>query len=160
MRVFLKFKHWQFFLIWFFLGILFAATSDSSFWFLTFAVYDFVFVGWLYSIGKVTNAINGENQIINYREDSWAILYYISLIPFGYFGHSVQPNNGFFMFGAVVLESIAGFKLVNFSAKAISQNEKRKTLTFGDYITEFLLILFIPIGIWKIQPKMNRLIKN
>ena len=160
MRVFLKFKHWQLFIILVSLGILSAVTSDSSFWFLTFALYDFALVGWIYSIGKVTNAINGENQIINYREDLWAILFYISLIPFGYFAHSVQPNNVFFMIGAVVLESIAGIKLVNFSAKAMSQNEKRRTLTFGDYMSEFLLILFIPIGIWKIQPKMNRLIKN
>lgn len=87
MRLFCRFKHWQLFLIWIISGTLFIATIETPFWVLTLALYDFVLVGWIYSIGKVTNKLNGKYRIENYHEDLWFVLFFISIITLGYFSH-------------------------------------------------------------------------
>jgi len=160
MKVFLTLKHWQLFLILYITAILFAVTIDSSYWILTFLLYDFTLVGWIYSIGKIANNMNSKNKIENYHENLWFILFYISFIPFGYFSHSKIPSNGLLMFASTLFGGFSAFKLINFSAKAVKQNEINKELKFTDYLNEFLLIACIPIGIWIIQPKMNKIIKN
>ena len=160
MTIFLKLKHWQIFLIWIISGVLFAATLFTQIWILTLAIYAFGFVGWIYSVGKVTNDLNKKNKIENYHEDLWFILFLFSVLPFGYFSHTTTPENGFLMFGALLFESIPAIKLVNFSARAITQYERNKKLKFRDYANEFLLILFLPISIWQIQPRMNKIIKE
>lgn len=160
MRQFCRFKHWQFFLIWIISGTLFVATIESSFWVLTLSLYDFVIVGWIYSIGKVTNNLNGKLRIENYHEDLWFVLFFISFIPLGYISHSSSPISGLLTFGIVLFESISAFKLINFSAKALGQNDQKKNLKFVDYISEFFLIVFFVIGLWIIQPKMNKIIEK
>lgn len=50
----------------------------------------------------------------------------------------------------------SGIMILNFSAKAYSQYEKKKELKFWDYFWNFVLILYLIIGIWIIQPKINR----
>lgn len=136
------------------------STLFTQIWFLTLIIYDFAFVGWLYSIGKVTNELNGKNRIENYREDLWFILLFISIILFGYFFRTSRLENGFIMFGVMLLETISAIKLINFSAKAISQYEEKKNLKFSEYTSELILIIFMPIGIWKIQPRMNDIIEK
>lgn len=158
MKIFLKLKHWQVFLIWTLTGIISAVTSLSQYWIVTFIIYEITFIGWIYSIGKVTNEMNKTCRIENYKEDLWFIFLLIFFLPFGYFSHGTKPTNGFLMFGAVVLEGISIVKLTNFSAKAISQLERNKCLGFRDYLSEFLLILLLPLGIWIIQPRMNKII--
>ena len=160
MKVFLILKHWQLFLICYMTAILFIATSDSSFWILTFLLYESIIAGWIYSIGKIANNNNSKNKIENYHENLWFILFIISFIPFGYFSHSKTPNNDLLDLAAVLFEVFTAFKLVNFSAKAIKQNELKKDLKFTDYLNEFFLIAFLPIGIWIIQPKMNKMMKK
>lgn len=160
MVIFLRFKHWQLFLIWILSAILFITTSESNWWILTFALYDFLLVGWIYSIGKITNRLNGKYKIENYHEDLWFILCLISFIPYGYFAHSNTPNDGYLKFGTFLFWAISALKLINFSAKCIRQNEKKENLKFADYFNEFLLIVFIVIGLWKIQPKMNGIIEQ
>ncbi|MGE5394779.1 MAG: hypothetical protein ACM3P1_08540 [Candidatus Saccharibacteria bacterium] len=159
MKLFLRLKHWQLFIIWILSAILSITTSESNWWIFTFAIYDFFLIGWIYSIGKVTNKLNGKCRIENYHEDLWFIICFISIIPYGYFAHSNAPNNGFLMFGTFLLLSISALKLISFSAKSLMQNERKEHLKFADYFKEFLLIAFMVIGLWKIQPKMNKIVK-
>ena len=161
MKVFLKFKHWQLFLIWIFTEIVFIATVNTPVWILTTVLFGIAIIGWIYSIGKVINNLNAKNRIENYKEDLWFILYLISMIPFGYLYKnldSAETLNGYFIFGAGLLGFISMIKLVNFSAKAYTQYESKKDLKFGDYSREFFLILIMIIGIWIIQPKLNKII--
>jgi hypothetical protein len=44
-----------------------------------------------------------------------------------------------------------------FTAKVLKTVELQKPVTFNDYAGEFFLIWFFPIGIWFIQPRINRL---
>jgi hypothetical protein len=43
------------------------------------------------------------------------------------------------------------------SAKALKTFERQTPMPFGDFVGDFFLILFFPIGIWIIQPRLNKL---
>lgn len=45
-----------------------------------------------------------------------------------------------------------------FAAKTIKTVELQRETTFSDFIGEFLLIWFFPIGVWIVQPKINELV--
>lgn len=45
-----------------------------------------------------------------------------------------------------------------FVAKTIKTAEKHEILGFGDFVGEFFLIWFFPIGIWILQPRINKIV--
>jgi hypothetical protein len=49
------------------------------------------------------------------------------------------------------------FYCLYFNAKALKTVELQKPATVSEYIGEFFLIWFFPIGIWFIQPRINKL---
>lgn len=52
------------------------------------------------------------------------------------------------------------FYNVYFVAKTIKTAELQREAVFGEYIGEFFLILIFPIGIWFIQPRINRMVQK
>jgi hypothetical protein len=46
---------------------------------------------------------------------------------------------------------------LRFVAKSLALQEERRFLTFRDYYPSFFLLWFFPIGVWWIQPKVNKL---
>ncbi len=44
-----------------------------------------------------------------------------------------------------------------YAAKMLKTAEDQKQVTFSDFIGEFFLIWFYPIGVWIIQPRINKL---
>lgn len=51
----------------------------------------------------------------------------------------------------------AMFYCLYFAAKTIKTVELQRETTFGDFVGEFFLIWFFPIGVWFLQPKINAL---
>ncbi len=49
------------------------------------------------------------------------------------------------------------FYCMYFAAKTIKTAELQRETKFSDFIGEFLLIWFFPIGVWILQPKINEL---
>jgi hypothetical protein len=47
-----------------------------------------------------------------------------------------------------------------FTAKTITSVEMKKETHFSDYIGDFFLIWFFPVGIWFLQPRINRLLEE
>ncbi|MFB6341172.1 hypothetical protein ACE1ET_05600 [Saccharicrinis sp. FJH62] len=47
-----------------------------------------------------------------------------------------------------------------FAAKTIKTIEYQREVSFGDFIGEFFLIWFYPIGIWFLQPKINTFVNS
>lgn len=47
-----------------------------------------------------------------------------------------------------------------FTAKTYKSVELQKEVTFSDCMGEFFLIWFFPIGIWFLQPKINKMVKK
>ncbi len=52
------------------------------------------------------------------------------------------------------------FYSLYFVAKTFKTAELQRKVTFGDFAGEFFLIWFFPIGIWIVQPKINKMIKE
>ena len=52
----------------------------------------------------------------------------------------------------------AVFQTIIFACKTIAKIELRREVSFGDYFANLLLIAFLFIGIWILQPKISRLI--
>ena len=44
-----------------------------------------------------------------------------------------------------------------FLARSIISVDKRRTVTAGEYISPFIQVIFLPVGIWFIQPRLNKL---
>jgi hypothetical protein len=43
-----------------------------------------------------------------------------------------------------------------FCARALKAAEWQRPVTFGDFAGEFFLVWFFPVGIWMLQPRINR----
>jgi putative effector of murein hydrolase LrgA (UPF0299 family) len=52
------------------------------------------------------------------------------------------------------------FYSLYFVAKTIKTVELQRAVTFSDFVLEFFLIWFYPIGIWIIQPQINKMIEE
>ena len=47
-----------------------------------------------------------------------------------------------------------------FPAKTLKSIELNKEASLGDYLGDFFLIVFLPIGIWFLQPRVRRIIEK
>jgi hypothetical protein len=54
----------------------------------------------------------------------------------------------------------AMLQTVVFACKTIATIELKREVTFGDYFVNLLLMFFLIIGIWILQPKVTRLIAD
>jgi hypothetical protein len=75
-------------------------------------------------------------------------------------GHPPDPpalSFGFpyFLFPLSILIGIGNIYIIYFTAKTIKTVELQRAVKFSDFIAEFFMIWFFPIGIWLIQPKIN-----
>lgn len=68
------------------------------------------------------------------------------------------------MFANVTLLDLAAFLCMlyclYFIAKTIKTVELKRQVSFSDFAGEFFMIWFYPIGIWIIQPRINKIITN
>ncbi|AEA44494.1 hypothetical protein [Fluviicola taffensis] len=85
------------------------------------------------------------------------------------FKNSINPNPGevagLVLFGIIVffLHMFSMFCIMHtlfFVAKTIKIAEHQKNLPFWKFIGEFFLIWFFPVGVWFIQPRINKLIDS
>ena len=70
--------------------------------------------------------------------------------------HNVMPKILPFHLLAM-LSNIYG---IRFIAKMLVSIEKGEIVKAGDYLGEFFLFWFIPVGIWVLQPRINKIAKN
>lgn len=49
------------------------------------------------------------------------------------------------------------FYMIYFTAKTLKTIELKREVTFSDFVVEFFMIWFLPIGIWILQPKINEM---
>lgn len=57
-----------------------------------------------------------------------------------------------------LLATIAVLYVLGFSAKNLIMAEKQAAISFFDYAGPFFLMWFFPIGVWFVQPRVNRLV--
>ena len=123
-------------------------------------------LAWLLSIGIAANRRVEENLRLNTRLAIGCALYaasYIALAQFIFPGPG-SVSSGWVSIGLIVpfhlLAMIAIFYVLAFAARNIIMAERQSTVSFFDYSGPFFLMWFFPIGVWFVQPRVNRLVEG
>lgn len=184
MNFFLRLKHWQLFILLMIapfiaqlVGMTVLITShDSAMMFAAFMLIMFlfagIFFGWLYVLGVNLNMKLPGMVKMNLTKFKWflfTIVMYMVLIwvfmsvNFEYMLDSGETNSVDLTGGFVVILPLHFFSIfcifycLYFIAKSLKSVECQRPVTFSDYAGEFFLICFFPIGVWLIQPRINKI---
>jgi hypothetical protein len=173
----LRAKHWQIFLILvgvFGFGEMVAVgvlaenvSSPERIWpvgFLWGAITAFdalCFVGWLWAMGAFLNSIAPPSLRLKTGFWEYSLIYPVAYVcvaaPF-----FLNPSASIFAI-IIPLHFLALFCLfydLRFASKCLVLAETGKPASFYEYAGPFFLIWFFPLGIWFIQPRINRLYAN
>lgn len=136
-------------------------------------VFMLVFYGWFWSVGIGLQKKVPENISLNVK--IFKVLFFISLIYMTLFMVflSFFMNGIFSSYSSQIFEVIGGLFAVilplhlfsmfciiyslYFVAKTYKTVELQREVKFEEFIGEFFLIWFYPIGIWILQPKINKI---
>lgn len=171
MRIFLKAKHWQLFIV--LLGIMFSTKAlmfnsvSSQSWpsavefllpILTFAI---LYFGWLCSVAlacsKVLPSELYSSPKLMFAGLAYALLYLI--VSSQFFSNTNEQPPGYIL--PMHLAAMAAvFYSFGFTAKQLVKLERQQKVSFFSYSGPFFLFWFFPIGVWFIQPKVNELLGN
>jgi len=184
MNIFLRLKHWQLFGL--LIGIPFIfqivgmttviASQDPTKMFIIFPpmmiLYMGIFFGWFYALGVNLNKRLPATVKMSLTKFKWFLIIpavyivFFSIFIFGIFGgifDSGKPNpvvivdNFGIIFPLHIFSMFCIFYCLYFNAKSLKAVEWQRPITFSDYAGEFFLIWFFPIGIWIIQPRINKI---
>jgi len=180
MKKLLTIKHWQLFLLLigvpFIFQIFFVSTlfmSDDPLEMIRFfpnmmVIVVGVFFGWFYAMGTSLHKRLPETVTMNLTLFKIFLcipviyLFTISILLFEMFssalsGDTVNPFVFLIIFPLHLFSMFCIFYCLYFNAKALKSVEMQRPLTFSDFAGEFFLIWFFPIGIWIIQPRINKI---
>jgi hypothetical protein len=183
MSWFLKAKHWQIFLLIFVIPfvieiigfILMAVTREPAALFISLFLMMAIILGtqfgWFYNVGTALAEKLGPNSGMNLRRFKNFVL-----VPAIYIGVLViimaiigiiVMNNGrpspymaFLLLLIIPLHLFSIFCIfysIWFVSKSLKMVERWNHVDFGDYVGEFFLTWFLFVGIWFLQPRINRL---
>lgn len=170
MKQLLSFKAWQLFILIFICG---AWVSPSPIKEIINGIAVVTFTLWIYAIsvfGQYRIAELGLKLMnVKFFKANVIIAFGVWLILLIYSGTRGQVNgiyqstNAFQPINAVlnivvIYVFFAMFQTIIFACKTIAKIELRREVSFGDYFTNLLLMAFFFVGIWILQPKINRLI--
>lgn len=171
---FLRAKHWQIFLLLFgvfFIGQIavmssFAAAARSPEDFgkvgLEFGVvmvlFMFCFLGWFWSMGLFLSSIVPASLRLRMGFFRFALIYpAVYIFAFIAFFESPKPAMFALIFPFHLFAMFCMFYNLYFVSKSLVLAETGKRASFYDFAGPFFLIWFFPIGVWIIQPRINRL---
>lgn len=137
-------------------------------------VYSGLFFGWIWSIAiglQKRIPVSVKMKVKKFKTFFFVPLIYILLISL-FAGFSVS---GLFVNGNASASVIVGgiaitivlilhlfsmfciFYSLYFVSKTIKTAELQREVNFGDFIGEFFMLWFYPVGIWYIQSKINKM---
>jgi len=94
------------------------------------------------------------------------ILIFMSIALNGAIGHNELPDPAFIgsIVGVIIplhlFSMFCIFHSIYFAAKTFKTVELQREVSFSDFVAEFFLIWFCPIGVWILQPQINKMIKE
>jgi hypothetical protein len=127
-----------------------------------------IFFGWFYALGTNLHKKlppTATMNLVRFKIFLFIPIIYMLLVCVGIFGlvsnlsSGGQLNPSIF---AVIVPlhffcMFCMFYCLYFNAKVLKAVELQKPVTFSEFAGEFFLIWFFPIGIWIIQPRLNKL---
>ena len=134
-----------------------------------------VFYGWIWSISiGLGNSLREELKINNrwFKTSFFYLIGYLVLFMlfFMYMFIGIQgslavdvdvaPTYFVIIFPLHMIAMVCSFYILYFAAKVFKTAEFRRSVSFSDFAGEFFLLWFFFIGVWIIQPKVNRLVEE
>ncbi len=173
MKFFLKMKAWQLFLLLmipvFLPYVAIITTGDASVAIRTMPIFIRIAIvltiGWFWTLGfelnkKIDEKMTPSSGFFNFAM-AYVVIYVlvflasISLISQGRGGSTIFVLIiSFHLFAMVCM-----FYGLYFVSKNLDMAQKKRVVEFSSYIGPFLLLSFYPIGLWIIQPKVNRIFR-
>ena len=169
MNVFLKIKHWQLFIL--LVGTMFLVQFITLESFksgeqpniiplmgLTLFMM-LIYMSWLWAIASACYEALPEHLAQSPKIMKIGIIYtviYTVVISLLFHGNDIHS----FVLIPHLLAMAAIFYALGFTAKQLIKLEQQKEVTFVDYSGPFFLFWFFPIGVWFIQPKVNKLLAS
>lgn len=181
MHFFLRLKHWQLFLaclgIPLALQLLIISTALQAAdpfevlgWVLVQTlVFVFVFFSWFYAMGVYLHQKLPATVPMNVTRFRWflfiPLVYILLFLMYFVYLMSMMPTRqgtapshlALLIIPLHLFSMFCMFYNLNFVSKALKAAELQRPVAFSDYAGEFFLIWFFPIGIWLIQPRINRI---
>jgi hypothetical protein len=176
----LTIKHWQLFGLLMGLPMIFQfvimgsimTSGNPTIMFAAFPIMMILFIGlffgWFYALGTNLHKKLPETATMNLTKFKIFLLIpvvymlFLSIFMFGMFSNistGGQPNPAIFalIVPLHLFSMFCIFYCLYFNAKALKTVEWQRPVTFSDFAGEFFLIWFFPIGVWIIQPRLNKL---
>lgn len=186
-KLFLKARHWQLFLLMFgipmifqfiIMGTVISASAGGSIpsedflpnfkeiFSLMMLIFTVTYFGWFWSIATGLQNILPDEVYMNLNR--FKVLLFIpiatilflmvdSILSFGF----IESNFITSLVSIFSLQLLSMFCMLHsfyFVAKTIKAAELQRNVTFGDFAGEFFMLWFYPIGVWILQPKINKMI--
>ncbi len=180
---FLQLKHWQLFTLLF--GTIFilqiitfgsvAITNEPKTLVYIFPVvmivYLGLFFGWFYAMGTNFHKKLPSTVKMNLKKFkiylTIPIIYIFLLSVFqiamiSEVARNNSPNPIYFLFIIPIhlFSMFCIFYCMYFIAKEFKSVEVQKPVTFSDFAGEFFLLWFFPVGIWILQPRINKIFQS
>src|SRR5690606_9181673 len=175
MNIFLRIKHWQLFLLsWGPLSLVFILlyTQPMVFanyfqlWLIIFSISVMNSFVWVWAVGRELQKRTLETHSKLFKIAFWIPFIYIwafiSFMLFNFFVRKVKSINfeiEMMVFIAIGVLSIIciiyGLVLIGRLLRTV---ELEKRPAWKDHILESVLMLFPPVGLWIVQPKLNKII--
>ena len=183
LSIFLHLKHWQLFSVlvgvpfvfqMFITEAIFNSNDPSAIlpilW-IVMIIDVALFLGWLYVMGSNLHSKLPKGVSMNLATFTWFVIIpaaYICLASAFFLGKFVDILHGQQLdpsiFGLIVPVHLfcmfCMFYCLYFVARTLKAVELKRTVAFSDYGGEFFLLWFFPIGVWIIQPRINRMFSN
>lgn len=159
----LKLKHWQVFLI-LLIGSIATNTKWGNHEVFNLGLNSFgliIYFLWYFAVGlELAELLPPRVELPRTLFIINALVLIISmLLIISVYGGNFS-SNGFLGFLWIAYTMYAMFQFMLFPSKALKSVEKGSEATIGQHFGYFLLTIFWPIGIWWIQPKLNRIQSN
>jgi hypothetical protein len=169
--LFLRARHWQIFSL--FCGMMLlaqiavfgsmqsATTQDFGKGLLPFEgltlLFALCFNAWFWAMGSFLNAIVQPRIRPGMGFFRFSLIYPILYMPVFMISFPQRPAMLAAIFPLHLLAMLCMFYLLNFVSKNLVLAETDRPAKFYDYAGPFFLLWFFPIGVWAVQPRINRL---
>ena len=162
MKLFLKIKHWQFFLL-LYIPPYFIRSPFTMFIILTFFLT--ITSLWVLSVG-IASKRNNNKKFEPFFKNVFIVC--CILMPLLWIFLNISPiflNNNVnaeLLLGNIKLAFSIGFILTSvymllYASKSLGESAFQNTKSFVKYILLILALILLPIGIWFIQPRVNKM---
>lgn len=130
-----------------------------------------IFLAWFYALGTKLHTKLPSTVSMNLKRFKLFLMIPVLYIPLLFaliaFGMddwlpAVISGNGFPVIFILLhlFSAFCMFYCMYFIAKELKATELQRPVSFNDFAGEFFLIWFFPIGVWFLQPRINRLFRS